>query len=117
MIRPVSRSRINASRSGVTQPGRRFRVPLRSPLRPHLVTGRPHHRHRAGSQVCLVVGMSPHAQQYADVLGSAGAGPLLGWLLVCPFMVKTVRPRPSSNLLPVSPALPPARKVGGCLGA
>ena len=38
-------------------------------------------------------------------------------VLVCPFMVKKVCPRPSSYLLPVAAALGPARKVGGYLGA
>ena len=54
---------------------------------------------------------APPLEQLRLALGTA-------WLvLVCPFMVKTVRPRPSSYLLPVSAALGPARKVGGYLGA
>src|SRR5664279_579770 len=39
----------------------------------------------------------PYAQQFAVVLESAER-PALELVLVCPFMVKTVRPRPSSFL-------------------
>jgi hypothetical protein len=51
----------------------------------------------------LLVGMSPHARQFAVGLGATGC-PILGWYLGYPFMLRTVRPPPSPNLPPVSPA-------------
>jgi hypothetical protein len=117
MIRPVSRSRINASRSGGNATGSPVPSSLRSPLRPPL-GDRPPAPPTSGRQSGMPGRRDePTRPAVRRCPGIRQGGPLLGWLLVCPFMVKTVRPRPSSNLLPVSPALPPARKVGGCLGA